>query len=194
MRWKRRAADPAALDGDFLNLLFAPQGFLLSSLSRCAKFCCLTARAYHMVRNSAAIRFMAMLLLSAFIYTFLWAITQLSGRQAGSGPEYGQGFPGAGKRTAFCPCSRGTPICAGISKKSSPVSNCCPEDMAWCRRFYETSGVCAPCSVRGYPHQFHFALGSVGALSAQGRAGWDELMAAMFRSNSCFLLLRKGDR
>ena len=43
MRWcARRAADPAALDGDFLNLLFALQGFPLSSLSLLRKILRLT--------------------------------------------------------------------------------------------------------------------------------------------------------
>ena len=73
MHWcARRAADPAALDGDFLNLLFALQGFPLSSLSLLRKILRLTARAYHMARNSGNERFMAMLLLSRlYLHVFV---------------------------------------------------------------------------------------------------------------------------
>ena len=59
--------------------------------------------------------------------------------------------------------------------------------------FLRHLGVCALFSA-GYLHQFHFALGSVEHFQRKAVLAGDEPTAAMFRINSCFLLLRKGDR
>ena len=196
MRWcARRAADPAALDGDFLNLLFALQGFPLSSLSLLRKILRLTARAYHMARNSGNERFMAMLLLSRlYLHVFVGNnSSRLADRleaalntvKAFLGPEEDSLLPLFEGQLAYL---------RGDLKEIIACFNRCPEDMAWChRRFYDTLGVCALFSA-GYLHQFHFALGSVEHFQRKAVLAGDELTAAMFRSNSCFLLLRKGDR
>ena len=196
MRWcARRAADPAALDGDFLNLLFALQGFPLSSLSLLRKILRLTARAYHMARNSGNERFMAMLLLSRlYLHVFVGNnSSRLADRleaalntvKAFLGPEEDSLLPLFEGQLAYM---------RGDLKEIIACFNRCPEDMAWChRRFYDTLGVCALFSA-GYLHQFHFALGSVEHFQRKAVLAGDELTAAMFRSNSCFLLLRKGDR
>ncbi len=196
MRWcARRAADPAALDGDFLNLLFALQGFPLSSLSLLRKILRLTARAYHMARNSGNERFMAMLLLSRlYLHVFVGSnSSRLADRleaalntvKAFLGPEEDSLLPLFEGQLAYM---------RGDLKEIIACFNRCPEDMAWChRRFYDTLGVCALFSA-GYLHQFHFALGSVEHFQRKAVLAGDELTAAMFRSNSCFLLLRKGDR
>ncbi|MEE0814121.1 MAG: sigma-54-dependent Fis family transcriptional regulator, partial [Desulfovibrio fairfieldensis] len=196
MRWcARRAADPAALDGGFLNLLFALQGFPLSSLSLLRKILRLTARAYRMARNSGNERFMAMLLLSRlYLHVFVGNnSSRLADRleaalntvKALLGPEDDNLLPLFEGQLAYM---------RGDLKKIIACFNRCSEDMAWChRRFYDTLGVCALFSA-GYLHQFHFALGSVEHFQRKAMLAGDELTAAMFRSNSCFLLLRKGDR
>ena len=196
MRWcARRGADPAALDGDFLNLLFALQSFPLSSLSLLRKILRLTARAHRMARNSGNERFTAMLLLSRFyLHVFVGNNSSRLADRLESALNTARGFLGP-EDDSLLPLFEGQlAYMRGELKKIIACFNRCSDDMAWCyRRFYDTLGVCALFSA-GYLHQFHFALGSVEHFQRKAVLAGDELTAAMFRSNSCFLLLRKGDR
>lgn len=196
MRWcARHADDPAALDGEFLHVLFALQGFSLTSPALLRRILRLTARAFRMARKSGNERFTALLFLSRlYLYVF---VGDNSSRLA----DRMESFLNTAKDSldlesgGFLPLLEGQlAYMRGDPKKIIACFNRCSEDMVWCcRRLYDTLGVCALFSA-GYLHQFHFALGSVEYFHRKAVLAGDDLTAAMFRSNSCFLLLRKGDR
>ena len=73
MRWcARHADDPVALDGEFLHVLFALQGFSLTSPALLRRILRLTARAFRMARKSGNERFTALLFLSRlYLYVFV---------------------------------------------------------------------------------------------------------------------------
>lgn len=196
MRWcARRGADPAALDGDFLNLLFALQGFPLGSPSLLRNIPRLAARAHRMARNSGNERFTAMLLLSRFyLHVFVGNNSSRLADRLESALNTVRGFLGPEDDSLLSLFEGQLAYMRGELERIIACFNRCSDDMAWCyRRFYGVLGIGALFSA-GYLHQFHFALGSVEHFQRKALLAGDKLAAAMFRSNSCFLLLRKGDR